>query len=77
MTARPELDLTMPTRDDEEIWITTAAFTSMGVAEVVVGRKHPDSPPDFLDVAEHTVITAKQARQLADAFDKLATFWGE
>jgi hypothetical protein len=59
-----DLDLTMPTRDGEEIQITTARFTNLGIAEVAV-------------TSGATIITAKQARELAAAFDKLATFWGE
>jgi hypothetical protein len=69
--AEQDLDLTMPTRDSEGIEITTARFTNMGIAEVAI----TDEGARLLDRA--TVITAKQARELATAFDKLAAYWGE
>jgi hypothetical protein len=73
MSSYTHIDLDMTTRDGEVITITTAGFTRMGVAEVAV--EIPHGPSEVR--SEGTVITAKQARQLADALDKLATFWGE
>lgn len=70
MSSYPQYDLTMPTRDQDEVRLTTASFTREGVAEVVISE---------LGGANFgaTIITAAQARVLATAFDKLATFWGE
>lgn len=69
--AEQDLDLTMPTRHGECIEITTARWSQMGIAEVNV---HEDGQGGQWMA---TVITAKQARQLADAFNDLATYWGE
>jgi hypothetical protein len=67
------IDTDLTTRDGEVITITTAAFTAEGVAEVAI--EVPHGPSEVRSVA--TVVTATQARQLADAFDKLARHWGE
>jgi hypothetical protein len=73
MSSYPQYDLDLHTRDEEHITITTASYTRMGIAEVAI-----EEPSGRSGVAGGaTVITAKQARQLADTFDKLATFWGE
>jgi hypothetical protein len=74
-TSEQELDLTMPTRDGEHILITTARFTREGVAEVQV--RNPAGLEEIRGWGEATIITAKQARALATAFDKLAAYWGE
>jgi hypothetical protein len=69
--AEQDLDLTMPTRDGELVMLTTARFTREGVAELAISNINQP----YLPTA--TIITAKQARALATAFDKLAAFWGE
>jgi hypothetical protein len=68
--AESELELSYETRDGERIEVTTGRWTRRGIAEVGVRR-----PDEF--VYEGTVITAKQARELASHFDKLAAYWGE
>jgi ribosomal protein S3AE len=69
MSSYPDLDLTLSTRDGEVITVTTASYTREGVAEMAIEEMDQS--------ISATIITAKQARQLADAFHKLATYWGE
>ena len=73
MSGFAHLDTDLTTRDDEHITLTTAAFTREGVAELAI--EVPHGPSQVRSVG--TTITAKQARALATAFDRLARFWGE
>jgi hypothetical protein len=73
MPGYAHLDTDLTTRDDEHVTITTAAFTREGVAELAI--EVPHGPHQVRSVG--TVVTAKQARVLASAFDTLASFWGE
>lgn len=76
MSSYPQYDLTLETRDGETVELTTASFTRMGVAELAVAQAQLGT----FRVAPQTtatIITAKQARELATALDKLAAFWGE
>jgi hypothetical protein len=72
MMRAQRLDLRLPTRDGETVEVAAAGFTREGVAEVVI-----INPTTGGYSVCGTVITAKQARILADAFDELARFWGE
>ena len=61
----------LPTRDDEYVVLTPASFTREGVAELAVERELSAEVR-----SEATIITAAQARTLADALDTLAREWG-